>query len=329
MNPGAQEPKPAVPGGRATVPVRRLLVVKMSSLGDLFHALPTVRCLKRGFGATVDWVVHDLYVDLVRCFEDVDRVIAYPRASFLRDVPALLRELQAVSYDGIVDLQGLLKSAMVTRMARGGWRIGPSFSREGAGLAYDEIAGRRDKNRHAVEEIMDVVRHLGLPSLDPVFPVRFPPREPEHPRPRVALMPCSRRASKNWTVEGFAAVGRALREKEGATLFIVGAPADAAACGELAGAIGAGAVNLCGKTGLVELGSLLQEMDLAVTVDSGPMHMAAAVGVPVVAVFGPTDPVRTGPFGPRHRVIRQGHDLRALPPQPVLEAALGLVGCLR
>jgi lipopolysaccharide heptosyltransferase I len=317
------------PGAPAGGPVRRLLVVKMSSLGDLFHALPAVRCLKRGLGASVDWVAHDIYADLVGRFEDVDRAIAYPRSAFLRGARAMLRELRAERYDLVVDLQGLLKSAMVARLARGGRRIGPSFHREGAGLAYDEVAGRRDRNRHAVEENLDVVRHLGLPRLEPAFPVRFPRSVPDAPRPRVALLPCSRRPEKNWTVAGFAAVGRGLRERAGATLFVMGAPPDAAVCAELAAAMGGGAVNLCGRTGLVELGSLLQEMDLAVTVDSGPMHMAAAVGVPVVAVFGPTDPVRTGPYGPRHRVVRPGPDLRALPPPPVLDAALGLLDGLR
>ena len=95
------------------------------------------------------------------------------------------------------------------------------------------------------------------------------------------------------------------------TLYLVGSAADRAVCGEIARGIGQGVVNLCGGTSLVELGSLLQEMNLAITVDSGPMHMATAVGVPVLAVFGATDPGRTGPFGGSHRVLTaEGLDCR-------------------
>lgn len=282
----------------------QILVVKLSSLGDLFHALPTVRALRQGLGATVDWVTQTNYVELVRCFSDVRRVIGFSRRGGLAGVPPFLRELRQERYDLIVDLQGLTKSALVAKAARGARRIGPSYHREISRLFYHEVAGARDKHRHAVEEALDVVRHLGLPPpATPEFPVTFPKQAFAAAVPRIALAPCSRWPTKNWPTERFIAVARALRDQTHATFFLVGAPEDRPVCGAIAAALGAGAVDLSGRTTLVELGSVLQEMDLALTVDSGPMHIAAALGVPVLALFGPTDPRRTGPYGARHRIL--------------------------
>jgi heptosyltransferase-1 len=297
-----------------------LLIIKMSSLGDLFHALPAVHALKVGLGASVDWVANEGYADLVRCFADVDRVIPFPRSRLAAGLGAFRRELAQREYDLVIDLQGLLKSAIVARGARTRRRIGPSFQREGARLLYEEVAGPRNKNRHAVEECLDVVRHLGLPLGDLRFPVAFPAFPVGSARPRVALLPCSRQVRKNWPPARFVEVGRALRA-EGASLFLIGSPADQPVCAEIARGIAGEITDLCGRTSLVELGGLLQAMDLLVTVDSGPMHMAAAVGTPVVAVFGPTHPERTGPYGQGHVVIKLGDDLAALPAAPVIESA--------
>ncbi len=303
----------------------RILIVKMSSLGDLFHALPAVHLIKQHTGVTVDWVVHDIYADLARCFTDVDRVIAFPRRAFLANARAFLADLRCEEYDLVLDMQGLMKSALVARAARAKKRIGPSFQREGARFFYDEVSGPRNKNRHAVEENLDMVRHLGLPVGDVVFPVRYPAQTLDVPHPRVGMLPCSRRADKNWPPERFAEVARTLREQTGASLVLLGSPADVPVCATLARAIGGTVTNLCGRTSMLELGGIIKELDLLITVDSGPMHIAAAVGAPTVAVFGPTDPVKTGPYGPIHTVVKQGENLTELPAAPVRQAALSRI----
>ena len=281
----------------------RILVIKLSSLGDLFHALPAVRNLKQQLNATVDWVTQTPYVDLVKCFPDVNRVIAFPRRNFLKRSSPFVRDLRREKYDLVLDLQGLLKSALVARIARGGKRIGPSFAREGSRLLYSAVAGPTNKNRHAVDEVLDVVRYLGLEVRKPEFPVVFPKAQRPEPSPRVAFIPCSRWRTKNWPPERFVEVGRALQERADATIFLAGGPEDQPTCGAIEQQLGERVVNVCGRTSLVELGSLLQEMDLVITADSGPMHMAAAAGRPVLAVFGATDPKRTGPYGEKHRVV--------------------------
>jgi lipopolysaccharide heptosyltransferase I len=284
----------------------RILIVKTSSLGDLFHALPAVHLLKTGLNAEIDWVVNSGYVSLVKCFADVDRVVPFPRSNVLPCLKGFLSDLRKNKYDLVVDMQGLLKSALIARAGRSHRRIGPSFHREFACLFYDHVAAERNKNRHAVDENLDILRFLKLSTEPIVFPVSFPPFAGFCPSSdRILLSPCSRHAAKNWPIERFAAVGKALHEKTGATLYISGVPDDTFDCKKLEEILPPGSAhNLCGKTSLVELGGLLQAMNLVITVDSGPMHMAAATGTPTLAIFGPTDPLRVGPFGSQHRVLR-------------------------
>lgn len=281
----------------------RILVVKTSSLGDLFHALPAVHALRTGLDATIDWVVNEAYAPLVACFDDVSRVIPFPRHALLRQGATFLRELRRNSYDMVVDLQGLLKSALTATLARSPRRIGPSFPREGAHCFYHETAGTPDRRRHAVEENLDIARHLGLPPSPPAFPLHLPAMDPGAPRPRIAVLPASRWPTKNWPTAHFATALDAIRARCEASFFLLGAAAEVDTCARLEALTHVHVNNLCGKTGLVEMAALLQAMDLVIANDSGPVHIAAALGVPTITVYGPTDPARTRPYGPAHTVL--------------------------
>ena len=282
----------------------KLLAVKLSSLGDLFHALPVVRCLKAGTGACVDWVTQEEYGDLVDCFDDVDRVLRFPRRGLRQSGAAFVRELRERQYDAVVDLQGLLKSAVITRLARSKRRIGPSFHRECSRLLYSEVAGERNLERHAVVRGLDMVRYLGLDAEPVEFPVTFPKAVVSTPGLCIGLVPVSRWPSKNWPASCYTELVRRLRSTIDFTTYLLGSAADRAACDEIASGLGDGVVNLAGQTTLPEMGGYLAEMDLLVANDSGPVHMAAACGTRALVVFGPTDPVRTGPYGEGHRVVR-------------------------
>ena len=282
----------------------RILIIKLSSLGDLFHALPAVHNLKAETGAVIDWVTNTAYADLVRCFDDVDTVIPFPRHNMASGIRPFLRHLRRERYDLVIDMQGLLKSALVARAARGNRRIGPSFHREGSRLFYHTIAGKRDKNRHAVIEILDVIGHLGLRLRPPVFPITLPGTDYTAKSPHIAICPASRWESKNWPVERFAETARHLIEHDGASITLLGAPEDSPVCSELEAALKGHCRNLAGKTSILEMGAILGKADVLISNDSGPVHMAAALGTPALVVFGPTNPERTGPFGNQHRVIQ-------------------------
>ena len=324
----------------------KALVVKLSSLGDVFHALPAVQQLHDGLGLDIHWVTQPEYGALVACFDPVSRVLPFPRRRFFRELPGWLRVLRAEPYEYVFDFQGLIKSALTGRLARAGRRVGPSFHREGAWLAYDAVAGRRDRRRHAVDEALDFVRHFDLPVQPPAWKLNFPAAGQPGPSPRVGYLPCSRWVTKNWPPAHFAKLLPALHAQCGGSAWLFGSPADRAVCDALAQAAPEAAVfNRCGATSLVELGGELAGLDLLITVDSGPMHMAAALGVPVLALFGATDPGRTGPYGAGHRVLQHGgldcqpcgsrrclrteQDnacLQELAPERVLEAALQMLG---
>ena len=284
----------------------RILVVKLSSIGDLFHALPAVHNLKAALGAEVDWVVNDSYVSLVECFSDVERVIPFARHRFFRSLPTFLEELRQEEYDLVVDLQGLFKSGLVARLARAKRRIGPSYHREGARFFYDEVAGEPELHRHAVDQALDVVDHLGLARSAASFPVAFPMRSVKGPGPRIAISPVSRWATKNWTPDRYAELAQRLGASGMAgTLFILGGEEDRAVCQRIADAAGGCAVNLAGRTSLIETGSVLGQVDLLISNDSGPVHMAVAVECPTVVLFGPTDDERTGPYGEANTVVKR------------------------
>ena len=289
----------------------RILVVKLSSLGDLFHALPAVHRLKAGLEADIDWVTQNEYSELVGCFTDVSRVIGFPRRGTGADWANFWRAVRREEYRAVVDFQGLLKSALATCLARAPYRLGPSFHREGSRWFYTETAGPTDRTRHAVDECLDAVRWLGLSAGPVEFPVRFPSVLAGTGGPRVAMVPMSRWPSKNWPVSRFGELARRLVDRGGAVIHLMGGGgAEArAACAAIAEGLPAGGVvNLAGRTRLVEMGGWLQAMDLVIGNDSGPLHMAAAVGTPVLAFFGPTDPVRSGPYGEGHRILQVSAD---------------------
>ena len=310
--------------------MKRILVIKLSSLGDLAHALPAVRALKERTGATIDWVVQPEYQSLLACCPDVDRTIAFPRRNFARGFLPFLWALRREKYDAVVDLQGLMKSALAARLARGRRRVGPAWAREGAPRFYDaQPAKTSGPRRHAVDELMDVVNLVAPGDPAPPAPhLAFPEAESDGDSgPHVAFAPFSRWDTKDWPTGKFAELGKRLVAEMGCRIRIVGGRDNEAAGETLARQIGEGARNLCGKTDLPGLCSLLKGMDLLVTVDSGPMHWADAMGVPLVAVFGATDPVRTGPYRQLdHVVAKDGLDCR---PCHSRTCARGDLACLR
>jgi lipopolysaccharide heptosyltransferase I len=297
----------------------RILIIKLSSLGDLFHALPAVHNLKVSLDAQIDWVTNKGYVDLVRCFDDVDDVIGFPRKAFSANFNEFKKQLRAKEYDLIIDMQGLLKSALTARLARGSRRIGPSFHREGSKLFYNSVAGPCDRTRHAVIENLDIISHLKLEKIQPEFHVTFPqpaaepdsldlfPKKQNAERPQVAICPASRWKTKNWPTERFAEVAKKLQESMDASITLLGGPEDIETCRIIEDILEKPCRNLAGKTSIIEMGGILQNVDLLIANDSGPSHMAAAVNTPTLVIFGPTNPDRTRPFGDIHHVLKTAY----------------------
>ncbi|MEX2606296.1 MAG: glycosyltransferase family 9 protein [Kiritimatiellia bacterium] len=285
--------------------VSRILVVKLSALGDLLHAVPVAHRLAEHYQCPVDWVTQPEYVELVTCHRDVDRVIAFPRRGGISDMRNFVRDLRKQTYDLALDLQGLSKSGLVLGLSRSRRKIGTSRPRELSAWFAQETPESKASTPHAMDRLFDSLRHLGIEPGPAVYPLEFPPG-PEFASPirKLAIAPRSRWPGKDWPEDRFVELARTLMGQLELEVYVLGGPSDRELGERMVADIGEGSHTLCGKHPMSALGGILRQMDCLVCNDSGPMHMGAAVGTPLVALFGPTDPEKTGPWGSGHRVLR-------------------------
>jgi len=297
----------------------RILLVKLSSFGDVLHALPTLEALRAAFPAGhITWLVEEAYAPLLTGHPALDAVWAVPRVRLgqkvrrekLLNLLRLMGRVRAAQFDLVIDLQGLLKSALWVAIAKSFRKVGYDRTRELSYLALTERISPYDPEAHAVWRYLHVARHLGAPptlprfrlGLTPVFPEALAPGD----RDLVVLHPGARWASKLWPAASWAQLADWLSREKGLAVVITGSPGDRVLAAQIAAQMQEKVWNLAGRTSLAELAGIMKKARLAVTADTGPMHLAAALGTRVVALFGPTAPGRTGPFGAGHRVVRLG-----------------------
>ncbi len=304
----------------------RILLVKLSSFGDVLHTLPTLEALRAAYPqGRITWLVEAAYAPLLSGHPALDEVWEAPRlrpGQFFRgDNPAifggLLRRLRSRDFDLVVDLQGLLKSALWVLLSRSPRKVGYDKTREGSYLVLTERLPPYDPEAHAVWRYLNLARHLGAPEASPPALPRFRlgleaavdlrPLLPDLAgRPLVVLHPGARWPSKLWPAASWAGLADWLSRDQGFQVAVTGSGADRDLAAQICAQIREPAVNLAGHTSLAELAGVLKAARLAVTTDTGAMHLAAALGTKVAALFGPTAPWRTGPFGEGHQILRLG-----------------------
>ena len=302
-----------------------ILIVKLSAIGDVIHTLPSLAALRKLYPeAHITWVVEEAAAGLVNNHPLLDAVLISRRKSWikylgkgefsrpLREMRAFLRELRKRPYDLVIDFHGLLKSALIVLLSGGKRKLGYDSMQELSGLFYNEKIPE-DMNKHAVDRYLDFPRHLGakiakaqfiLPS-DNAAQTRIQSLlEKYHLENKkfIAVNPVAYWETKLWNDEKFAGLADLIKTKLNMEVVFTGS--EKRSIEKITTRMQEKAVNLAGETTLPELAYLYQKALLLVTTDSGPMHLAAAVGTPVVALFGPTDPQRTGPYGDGHVIIR-------------------------
>lgn len=277
----------------------RILVVRLGAMGDVIHTLPAVHSLKLSFPhAHIAWTVHPRWTDLLRGGGVVDELIPFNRREGT-SIRKALRCLREHPFDLGVDFQGLVQSSLVLRAARAQRRIGfdaPWLREKPAAWLYSECVA--PESRHVVEMNLDLARHAGAKVISAQAPL--PPGVKEGAVPDVPFVLASPFAgwqSKQWPLECWAELAQLLRQRLGLMLVLNGSPRDADALRSVAGAH----VHLSSIAGLIDI---TRRASAVVGVDSGPMHLAAALARPGVAIFGPTDPVRNGPYSKTFRVLR-------------------------
>lgn len=308
--------------------MKKFLIIKPSSLGDIIHGLMVAQSLREQVpGCHITWVAREVFAPVVEGCSAVDRVIVFPRAGWVLGLRGFVRQLRAEEYDCVLDFQGLARSGLMTLLANASVKIGRSDAREFAGWACTRKAPLPAAGRmsHAVEVLLQFLPVIGLQArLGGPIRLRAAALKPPHEnlcalRP-IVLAPHSRGAAKNWP--GFAELTRLLIESgDGPPVVWTGqksmpAPPSLASHPRFC--------NLTGQTSLPQMVGVIQTAGVVVANDSGPMHIAAAVGTPLVACFGPTPPERFGPYPldrATHAIVRApGGNLAHLQPATVLSA---------
>jgi lipopolysaccharide heptosyltransferase I len=311
----------------------KILIVKLSAIGDVIHTLPALTALRRHYpDARIDWLVEDAAADLVQGHAALSRVLVWRRRDFVKLLKAgklssaaslfrgLLQQLRDTPYDLILDFQALLKSSVWIFLARGRRKVG-----FGEGMEHSEKSHLFLNERipavsmeiHALDRGLRLLQALGIPDREVLYDLPIGTKDEEAAeellaaggmrpdQPFVAINPMAKWPTKLWTAERFEELAVCLLEKGFQVLF-TGSREDQPLIDEMAAALGSSVIRLDGRTSLKVLAAVYRSASVVVSTDTGPMHLAAAVGTPVVALFGPTAPWRTGPYGQGHVVLRAG-----------------------
>jgi len=315
-------------------PPRKILVIKPSSLGDVVHSLPFLNALRDSFPkAEIHWIIANGLEGLLEGHPMISKLWIINKDSWkqikgvrttIKELSSLFKSLKAEKYDIVIDLQGLLRSGILAKATGAQVRIGFKEAREGSRIFYTHtVKGGRDV--HAVDRYLEMAKFLGCDISEVKFP--FPlffgsqPSAISHQLPSkyAVIVPGARWKTKRWPPERFGQLASMLPVKS----IVVGGESEAETADIVVGNSNGNAVSTAGNTTLKYLIDIIRNAEFVVTNDSGPMHIAAALNVPVFAIFGPTNPLRTGPYGNRHVVIR-----RKLKCSPCYKKKCGNIQCM-
>lgn len=332
----------------------RVAIVKLSSLGDVVHALPVAHALRRHFPElTLTWVVEAREAAILTGHPDLDSVLAVDTRRWRRlirspsgarevgkEVARLIRQLRAASFDAALDLQGLMKSGFLTACTRAPLRIGfpRRHLREPLNALFTNCRVTPPPEAvHVVEQCLALLEPLGVTERRPVFNLPVPSDAVERidtflgeqgvkPDDRlVALNLGAGRPEKRWPAEHWRRLADRLALEGGQRLLLAWGPGEET----LAEAVSRGLPVrpvLARPTALHELAALLRRAALVVAADTGPLHLAAALGTPCLGLYGPTSAARNGPYGPRCRALQSpGGAMAALAPDTVFRATVELL----
>lgn len=297
-------------------PQQRFLVIRLSSIGDIVHALPAVSALGRTYPqAEIRWVVETRYAGLLERNPYVRGVLKLDTLGWRRQglsaatVEEALRGVLALRefrYDAAIDFQGLWKSAFIARLSRSRERLGLAeyWLREpGAAVFYTERVSPVGRS-HVIDQYLALAERLGAREEQREFPLPRTAEDDRHVERQLALLgaqefiivnPGGGWKAKRWGPENYAELIRALETRLPWKILLTGSPDEQELISEILNLAGTRQARYFAST-LVQFIALARRAKLFVGGDTGPLHLAAAVGTPLVAIYGPTDPARNGPF---------------------------------
>ncbi|MCH2595798.1 MAG: glycosyltransferase family 9 protein [Pirellulales bacterium] len=308
----------------------QILILKPSSLGDIICALPVAQSIREQCPeAVISWVVKERFAEIVRRCPTVNgEILVFDHKKGLRGLPRLFRTIRDVgkhSYDVVLDFQGLLRTGLMAWRAKAPLKVGSVFAREGSRFAYNHVvpAPVGGRNTHAIEKLLQFLPALGLePQL--LGPIDIVGESPDELDPRlvdtkpIVIVPNSRGVHKEWKYFPDLTAGIIEQHPESVVVWDSHLEWDDPVISDLSRFI-----NLTSQTSLLQMVELLRRAQLVIANDSGPLHIAAALGRPTLGLFGPTSPDRFGPYPldyPRNNVLMApGGDLTCLSCEDVLE----------
>ena len=272
----------------------KILVIKPSSLGDVVHGLRVLSQIHSFFpDARIDWVIKEEFAEILSASGFVTHVFHYKRRGGLKSYLKLIQEIRREKYGHIIDLQGLLRSGIITFLAKGKTKLGVADGREFSTFFYTSIGEKsRKKEIHAIDKLTPFLKTLGINDFDPSLPLRFVNSYLREETQKllgtkvfIMLFPESRRSEKMWPY--FEELFEELKKESGYEIVIAGNNED----GDFKGSI-----DLRGKLSLTELPFVISKSKAVITNDSAPLHIASAMSVPTIALFGPTSKNKYGPY---------------------------------
>lgn len=296
---------------------KKILVIKPSSLGDIIHSLPFLHVMRDAFPkAEIHWLIAKGLEGLIESHPMINRLWVINKdhwKNFKRigetasEIKNLFKDLKDERYDMAIDLQGLLRSGLLTYATKAPVRIGFKEAREGSTLFYThKIEG--GKEIHAVDRYLKIASSIGCKTEDVLFPMPLI-EESDYVKTLkkdageyAVIVPGARWKTKIWPAERFGQLAAMLNIRS----LLIGGQADIDLADKVKTLSSGIAWSLAGKTDLNDLISLIRGARYVITNDTGPMHIAAALKIPVIAIFGPTNPVRTGPYGKNNIIVTAG-----------------------
>ena len=285
----------------------RVGLVKLGAIGDVVNSLPFVNRLRDAWPqAHITWCIAPLAHGLVQGHPAIDEflVLDLTRPSLW---PRYVLQLRRARFDLVIDLQRLAKSGLIARLSGAPRRLGfdRARSKESSWIFMNELIPANPTPGVTVEQYLEFADHLRLPPSPTRWDLPLPARPRHHSeRPSIVINPGASKDANRWPPAYWASLCRKLVEEFGASVVVTGGAEDRELAQELQTRAGVPLENACGRFGLKESASLFRAADLFVGGDTGPLHIAVAVGTPVVALFGAADPLRTGPHGQAQQVVR-------------------------
>ena len=283
---------------------KNILLIKMSSLGDILHTLPFAAALRQRFPkAKITWLVHPQFAGFVPDPPVIDEIIYFDKVKFnkmnllakLAYFLEMRRLLHSKKFDLVIDMQGLFKSAVLAAISGCSDRIGYCEMREGSGLISKAVCGRHSKE-HVIERYLDVARYLGASAEQIVFPLPDLSKETVSVQEKlqknelqgeyIVVVPGARWKTKEWPAEHYASLIKMIIA-DGCSVVLAGGPDDTAKGEKITELTGKPAqlINLIGQTSLRELAALIKGCKLFISADTGPLHFAAALKKPLIATW--------------------------------------------